>query len=514
MALLFTDVYIYDAETPDGMTGPNDVLVLGNRICRIGAGARSEYGAHQAKSGEEHERVIAGDSKLLMVPGLINAHFHSSVNHLKGSIAGLPLEPFMLYESPASNDLLPTPREAYLRTLLGAIEMLRTGTTVVQDDAFLMPYPTPEVIDAVMTAYADCGIRASVALDHSDLPEIGKLPYLEQLVPEAMGRQLAAAPPADTSTLLEIYEYFVSKWHGAANGRLTAATSVSAPQRVSVSYFEALNELSRRHSIPIFAHVLETKVQRALAVENEERFGRSLVQYIADRGLLSDRMNMIHMVWADDQDLVLVAEARAVIAHNPVSNLRLGSGVAPYRRFLDHGIRVALGVDEAVADDSCNMWGVVKLAGLIHNISDPDGTRWPTAAEVLHSLWRGGAAALLRGSELGAVREGYIADLALVDLHSLAFTPLNDLRAQLVYCESGLDVKYTVVDGAIVFEEGALTRIDEEAVLDEARALFREKQAAVHRVRRQFDDVLPYYQAVVKEAARADLGIDRRVGRG
>lgn len=513
MTLLFTDVHVYDPDSAEGMRGPTDVFVRGNRIRRIGAGARAAY--EQAHSDRETEgRVIRGDSRLLVVPGLINGHFHSSVNHLKGTIAGLPLEPFMLYESPAAPELLPTPREAYLRTLLGAVEMLRTGTTTVQDDAFLMPYPTPEVVDAVMSAYADCGLRASVALDHSDLPELGKLPYLERVLPPELARRLAEAPPADSATLLAAYEDFFSRWHGAANGRLTAATSVSAPQRVSVPYFQALDDLSRRHGVPIFAHVLETKVQRALGVDKCEVFGRSLVQYTADLGLLSERMNLIHMVWCDDRDLELVAEAGARIAHNPVSNLRLGSGVAPFRRFLDYGIPVCLGVDEAVADDSCNLWGVVKLAGLIHNIGDYDGERWPTATDVLDSLWRGGASALLRESELGAVREGYIADFAVLDLDSLAFTPLNDLRAQLVYCESGMDVVYTVVDGQVVFEQGALTTIDERELLAEARELFRGRLPVVRRVRRRAEEVLPYYRAVVEEAARADLGMDRRVGRG
>src|SRR5690242_9124878 len=105
------------------MQGPTDVFVLGNRIQRIGAGARSEYA--QSVSGGEAGRTIGGNSRLLMLPGLINAHFHSSANHLKGSIPALPLEPFMLYESPAAPELLATPREAYLRTLLGAVEMLR-----------------------------------------------------------------------------------------------------------------------------------------------------------------------------------------------------------------------------------------------------------------------------------------------------------------------------------------------------------------------------------------------------
>ena len=196
------------------------------------------------------------------------------------------------------------------------------------------------------------------------------------------------------------------------------AASVSAPQRVSVPYFQSLDNLSRQHNIPIFAHMLETKVQRSLGIDKSHVFGRSLVQYTADLGLLSDRMNVIHMVWSDDRDLELIAEAGAVIAHNPVSNLRLGSGVAPFRRFREYGISVCLGVDEAICDDSCNMWGVAKLTGLIHNVSDYDSERWPSPSEVLDCLWRGGATALLKGSELGAVREGYLADLTVLDLDS------------------------------------------------------------------------------------------------
>ena len=279
----------------------------------------------------------------------------------------LPLELFMLYESPSDAGLTPTPREAYLRTMLGALEMLRTGTTAVQDDAFLMPSPTPDIIDAIMQSYADCGIRASVALDQPELPEGEKLPYLDLIDDPAVRALLDQPAPMGRDDLLEMYEYLVSAWHGAEGGRLTAAASVSAPQRVSIEYFEALDDLSRRHGIPLLAHMLETKVQRALSGAQARFAGSSLVQYTADLRLLSERMNVIHAVWVDDLDLELIADAGATIVHNPISNLRLGSGVAPFRRMTDFGITTALGIDEAICDDSVNLWGVVKMTGLIHN---------------------------------------------------------------------------------------------------------------------------------------------------
>lgn len=509
MRTLFTDIFVYDPDHPKGMRGPTDLLIVGNRVDVIGVNARRvfELGCSQDQTAG---RTINGQSKMLVAPGLINAHFHSPANHLKGSLRSLPLELFMLYESPTDKELTPTPREAYLRTMLAALEMLRTGTTTVQDDAFLMPFPTPEIVDAVMQAYADCGIRASVALDQPELREADKLPMQKNRHADFRAA-LQAPAPMDATGLLELYHYLIATWHGAEEGRLTAAVSISAPQRVSPTYFQALDDLSRTHEIPMFAHMLETKLQRTLASTQPRFAGRSLVEYTAELGLLTERMNVIHAVWVDDHDLNLIAASGAVIVHNPVSNLRLGSGVAPFRRFKDHGITTALGVDEAICDDSCNMWGVVKMAGLIHNIAGIDSDQWPTCTEVLSSLWKGGAAALLQSHQLGEVREGYLADLVVLDLHSRAFTPFNDLRGQMVYCESGDSVLLTMVDGRIVFEDGVICTVDESALLGEARELFAHKLPAIHRARDEASALFPYYQALVREAAATDVGINRWV---
>ena len=172
--------------------------------------------------------------------------------------------------------------------------------------------------------------------------------------------------------------------------------------------------------------MLETKVQRTLMTEQPRFGGRSLVGYTAAAGLLKPHTNVIHAVWVDDADLDAIADAGSTVVHNPVSNLRLGSGVLPWRAMLDHGIPVALGTDEAICDDTINVWTVAKTAGLIHNVSGLDSDEWPTAAEVLDALWRGGARATRRTDDLGAVAPGMLADLALVDLHAIAFTPLND----------------------------------------------------------------------------------------
>jgi cytosine/adenosine deaminase-related metal-dependent hydrolase len=506
MSLLLTDVFVWAPDTRSGMTGPTEVLVVDDEIAAVGPTAGAEAPADV--------RIVHGGGHHVVVPGLVNAHFHSPANHLKGAFRSRPLETFMLYESPSDPALTPTPREAYLRTMLGALEMLRTGTTSVQDDAFLMPSPDPEVIDAVMQAYSDSGMRATVALDQPELPDADKLPFLDGVDGEAAAA-LRQPAPAAAPELLAAYDHLLRTWHGAADGRLSAAVSVSAPQRVSPEYWGALDDLSRSYDLPVFAHMLETRTQRALSVpgSGQERFaGRSLVRYAADLGLLNERVNVIHAVWVDDDDLDLIAESGAVVAHNPVSNLRLGSGVMPFRAMRDRGIPIALGVDEAICDDTVNTWGVVKQTGLVHNVSGLDADAWPAPAEVLDALWDGGAAAMRRTGRIGRVAVGMQADLVLLDLHAPAFTPFNDLRGQLVYCESGGSVRMTLVAGRVVAEHGRVVSVDEQALLAEARELHAARRPALERTWAQADAVLPVYDTVVRRAARTDVGMNRWIG--
>jgi cytosine/adenosine deaminase-related metal-dependent hydrolase len=499
MNTLFQGVHVLQRDST--MSSPRNILVSGDRIAAIGPAAEVSPGSDTA--------IVKGHGKLLM-PGLINAHFHSPVNHMKGRLDSLPLEIFMLYESPALEELMPSPREAYLRTQLACAEMLRTGVTAVQDDAFFVPRPTPDIIDAVMQAYADCGIRATVALDESNVPELDKLPFLAELLPAELKAKLAAPRAFGTADLLAMYDHLISRWHGAAEGRLRAAVSCSAPQRVTIDYFNALEDLSRRHGLPFFAHMLETKLQRVLG---EERFGgRSLVRYTADLGLLSSRMTIIHAIWVDDDDLDLIAAAGSVIAHNPISNLRLGSGVMPFRRIRQRGIPICLGTDEAIADDAVNMWAVAKMAGLVHNIADSDYTQWPRASEILDCLLRGGARAMGRADDLGTVEPGRLADLVLLDLDRLPFTPLNDLARQLVYCENGSSVVATMVAGRIVFADGRLTTMDEPALLAEARALFAQRYGALESAAQAANHWLPHYRAMIAKANACNVGMNRWVG--
>jgi len=493
---IFKNARLLEVESTIGMSNPCDVFIKNGIINRIDADI----------AVDDDCKVIDAKNNLLM-PGLINGHFHSSVNHMKGSLPSLPLEIFMLYESPELECLRPTPREAYLRTMLGCMEMLKCGTTSVQDDCFFVPEPDEAIIDAVVQAYIDSGMRVRLALDQPELDELKKFPFLNEIVPTDIKAKLSKPPKTSAKKLLEFYMYLINKWHGCADGRIKAAVSCSAPQRVSGDYFLRLNDLSESYNLPLYAHMLETRLQRVFGETCLN--GKSLVKYANDLGVMSERLNIIHAIWVDDTDLDIISEKGVCIAHNPNSNLRLGSGVMPLRKILDKNIPVFLGVDEAIADDAVNMWSVMKTTGSIHNLTDWNYSTWPSAKEIIISATRNGGRAM-REPKLGTLEIGAPADLILVNLQSLPFVPLNNLLRQLVYCELGNSVYLTMVAGKIVSTDQRLSTVNEHEVLLEASEIFEHKKELIMSANLQTDKLLPYYKKMYQLAAEYPLDINRK----
>ena len=475
-----------------------DIVIDGSTITAVGSAVPTQYAE------------IIDAHGLIAMPGLINAHFHSQVSLMAGSVPSLPLELFMLYEVPPLGDRLPDPRLIYLQTMLGAVEMLRNGVTAVHDDAFHNPWPTQPAIDAVMSAYRDSGLRATVAINHQNRPELEKLPFLAELLPPDIRAEVEAIRIAPLHELTDLYHWFHQTWHGAADGRLRIAVSNSAPQRVTDDYFAFLSEFSRTHDLPFNIHILETKTQRVLGIE---RFGKSLVRLVHDLGFLDERMLVIHAIWVDDADMDLLAASRCTVAHNPVCNLRLGSGIMPFRALRDRGIAIAIGTDERAADDEVNCWASLKQAGLVHQIGQPDYALWPTPSELLHAATSAGARGMRIGN-LGRIAPGCLADIILIDPDSLPFTPMNDLRRQLVYSHNGSAVVMTMVAGRVVMRDGRVLGIDERALRSELRERQPEIDAAIAATARQAARLEPYWRAMYQRAAATDVGFTRWVGDG
>ena len=477
-----------------------DIVIANRRIAAIGPGVAVQWTGPVARTIDAHG--------MLAMPGLVNAHFHSPGNLMKGCLDSMPLELFMLHEVPPLAAGADTARLAYVRTQLAAVEMLRRGITAVHDDAYHVPVASAEGIDAILQAYADAGIRATVAIDQPNVVEYAKYPFLGELLTDAQRAAMDAAPRQSGEELLALYRHLISRWHGAAHGRLAAAVSCSAPQRVTPEYFAALSGLSRAHDLPFNIHILETRLQRVLG---EMHHGHSLVRHVHEMDLLDERMMVIHAIWIDAADIDLLARAGCTVAHNPVCNLRLGSGVMPWRALHDAGVPLCLGTDEMNTDDTTNLWQVTKTAALLQTLDGDDDRLWPRAAQFLHAATRGGARALRRAADLGQLTVGAAADLILLDLDTHAFTPLNNLVRQLVYCEDGSSVRTTIVHGDIVFDAGRVTTVDERALRAEARALMAPYQAQLADAGAQAAQLEPAYRAMLARAAQFPVPMQRRL---
>jgi cytosine/adenosine deaminase-related metal-dependent hydrolase len=404
----------------------------------------------------------------------------------------------MLHEVPPLAQSLPSPEVTRVTTLLGAAEMLRNGITCVMDDAYHIPCVTQENIDAMAQAYVDIGQRATLAIDQPNRIEYEKYPFLTELLPPGVRTKMRDAPRQSEETLVGMNAHLIRRWHDSHDGRIRAAVSCSAPHRVTDGYLEALNRLSLDHRLPFNMHVLETRVQR---VYGDTVLRRSLVQFAHERGILHDLSVVIHAIWIDPQDIALLARSNAMIAHNPICNLRLGSGIAPFHKWQKAGLRICLGTDEALSDDRINMFDVMKMTGLIHTIGTDAWDDWPSAERILEIAFHGGAEALGRGNDLGQLQPGYQADVVLLDLESLPFTPMNHLQRQLVYCENGGSVRHVFVAGKQVVKDGVLTQIDERALKAQAREI-RLRQQVNERGDQDIQTLEPYYREMLERSYR------------
>jgi 5-methylthioadenosine/S-adenosylhomocysteine deaminase len=210
----------------------------------------------------------------------------------------------------------------------------------------------------------------------------------------------------------------------------------------------------------VHIHLAETKAQQLMG---RQLYGTSLLQHLESLRVLDSNVSLAHSIWIDEGDVELFARRGVTAVHNPASNLRLGSGLAPVKKFRAAGARVALGTDGAASNDSQNMFDAIRLSALIHNQAGTDFTRWTSPRQALTMATVTGARAF--GLDAGVLATGKLADVTLLRRDTAAFTPLNDLMGQLVFCENGSSVETVIVNGEIVVQSGRLTCMDEQEVL-------------------------------------------------
>ena len=452
-SILIRNVLAADSE---GFRNPRrvDLLLDGTAILRI-----APPGALAPSAGT----TIDGSS-LLATPGLVNGHLHSHEHFQKGRYDNLPLEQWSFYVRPP-NGYPYSARQIYLRTLIGAIEALRSGTTTVVDDLNIAPQLDPEHLAAVHQAYEDIGLRALVGISMMDKPFFQALPYAEEEFPEEVRKTLAAYPRAAPEQFFALCRRLARERHPRER-RVGFIVAPSAPQRCTEGFLREARRLADEFDLPMIIHVQETRLQ---VVTGLVQHGETLVRYLSGLGFLKPKTSLVHAVWLDADEIRLLAESGASVQHNPWSNLRIGSGVAPVRELIEAGVNLGLGSDGCASTDTCNMLTTVSSAAALAKLRGDDFRRWPSVEEIWRAGTVGGATALGLGDRLGRIEEGMRADLVLYRTDSVAFTPLHNPLQQLVYAERGASVDTVFVDGEAVMRAGRLTRIDEPAVLAEVR---------------------------------------------
>lgn len=451
-------------------------------------------------------RRIRGDDRLAM-PGLVNAHIHTEQNPFRGRYPSLPLEILMLYAYPMVGARRVPPDLVYLRTMLVAMESLKTGVTCILDDVIEVPGQDLEQLGAVFRAYADAGMRANCSGNMMNKEFLDTIPYIRDVMPSELQAEFAKIAPPSAEYYLEYANEAIARFHGR-DDRLRYVIAPSAPQRCTEELLARAAELALTHDAAYHIHVLETRTQ---AVTGPVMYGKSLIRLLYELNALTAATSIAHAIWVDDDDIALLAEAGSSIAHNPICNLRIGAGVAPLRRMLDAGVNVALGTDGISSNDTARVFDVMHVAGLVHNVSSSEYTAWPSAGEILEAATIGGARSVRLGDTTGSIEVGKKADLVLLDLKTVSFTPLNDVATHLVYCENGSSVDIVVVNGEVVVDGGRLTRVDEDAIIDEAQHRlpdFLAQHQSVEELNRKFE---PYFAEVHRLCSEIDVGMERGV---
>ena len=378
--------------------------------------------------------VYEGKGRLL-VPGFYNTHTHLPMCLMRGYAEGLPLMDWLNGLIFPFEDLL-TEEDQYWGTLLGVAEMLRYGT-VGASDIYLCQR-------AAGRALLESGAKADfsqnvVSFDESGLRE---LPFYQMA--------------------LECQKEF----DGAGDGRLHTSFALHAEYSNTERVARELAAVAAEHGSAVQLHLSETKGEVEQCRERHE--GRSPVRFLHDCGLFDVPATAAHCVWVDDDDIAILREKGVSVASCPKSNLKLASGVAPIAALLDAGVNVTIGTDSVASNNNLNMVEEMRFFNLLQKGVRHDPTLI-SPKQTLYAATRAGALAQQR-ADCGLIETGFKADLAVLDVSAPAMQPCHDMLNNLVYSSSGSDVVLTMVDGAVLYRDGAYPTLDIERIVYEVEA--------------------------------------------
>ncbi len=435
-------------------TAPADILVKDDAIREVGPpGLAAPDGA-----------VAVDAADKLLIPGLVNAHTHGHGSLGKGLRDKWSLE-LLLNASPwvSAGFTLEDKRTA---ALLNAAEMILKGCTAAYDMYFEFPAPSVDGLTAIGRAYEEVGVRVVLAPQMSDTGFYQATRGLLDALPERHRRHVESLRAASREDHLAQSEKILADWPFARDA-VRPALGPTIPLQCSDEFIAGCRDLSEEYDVGVQMHLGESKPQ---AISGIARYGKTLTAHIDDLGLLGPRFTGAHCVWLDDDDLTRMADNGATIAHNPGSNLRLGSGIAPAARMLAAGVGVGIGTDGSACSDNQNMFEAMRTAAFVSRVADPDPEDWLGTWEVLEAGTLGGAAVLGLDGVIGAIAPGHKADIVFLDLGNVNFVPLNDAANQIVNCEDSSAVHSVMAGGRMVLRDRRFTEFDFDALRRKAAA--------------------------------------------
>ena len=385
-----------------------------------------------------------------VIPGLVNAHYHSYGNAVRGTENSLPLEPWALYTVAYGRSL--DENGIRLAVLLGAAEMLRAGVTSCIDH-----FAHAGRVDAALDAHLKSGMRVGFApmlhdrYDHD---------ILGSDLPNDLRRRVEGPKRPDSAAVAALFRRLKKEWHGR-NGRISLLLGPNAPQRCTPELWDTWRTLAKELDLGAHTHLLETRPQASIGLKHY----KGMVAEMAREGLLNERLSVAHGIWTTAEERGLLAQYGVTVVHNPASNLMIGSGLAPIADYRARDVSLALGSDAANTGGRHDMFEVMRLAMMLPRPGLDDAADWPTSAEALGWATAGGARAMDVAGKAGRIAEGYRADLAVLDLRGTAEAALIPNLSALVQHASPACVRATMVEGVWVYKDGKILSFDEDNVL-------------------------------------------------
>ncbi len=392
--------------------------------------------ADEIESGFKARETLSGENRIVM-PGLVNGHSHAAMTLLRGVADDLSLMDWLQnYIFPAEVEFVDT-EFVRIGTELACWEMIRGGTTTFVD-MYYYPDTIAEIVDS-------CGMRALISAT-----------VIDQRSPDA----------EDAGDSLQKGLGFIERWQGR-NPRITPIFGPHANYTLDAEQLAATRAAAAEYGVPISIHLSESPFE---VQYSKDTYGTTSIEMMESIGFFEGPTIAAHVVWPTDAEIPILADRRVGVIHNPTSNMKIASGIAPISAMLDAGVLVGIGTDGAASNNDLDLWEEMRLAAFLQKVDRMNPEVLPATA-VLRMATSGGAEAIGLDHLVGSLEAGKQADLIQVAFEDVHHVPTYDVVSHLVYVTDEQDVASVVVDGKVLMRERELLTIDTERVAAEARAL-------------------------------------------